>query len=65
MNSAHFEEWFEHKLLPNLPAIIMDNGLYHLIDEKVVGSHIINVESRDAGLADRAWCTMDGGYAQE
>ena len=32
MNQAHFEEWWEHDLLPNLPpmaVIVLDNAPYH------------------------------------
>ena len=32
MTGNHFEEWFEHHLLPNLPAgatVVMDNAPYH------------------------------------
>ena len=32
MNSAHFEEWWEHHLLANLPpgaVIVLDNAPYH------------------------------------
>ena len=32
MTGEHFEEWFEHKLLPNIPPnslIVMDNASYH------------------------------------
>ena len=34
MNGNHFEEWFEHQLLPNLPAgaaVVMDNAPYHSV----------------------------------
>ena len=37
MNGDHFVEWFEHKLLPNLPvgaAVVMDNAPYHTIKTK-------------------------------
>ena len=32
MNSAHFEEWWEYQLLPNLPpaaVVVLDNAPYH------------------------------------
>ena len=34
INGDHFEEWFEHNLLPNLPAgaaIVMENAPYHTV----------------------------------
>ena len=34
MNALHFEEWWSHQLLPNLPAgavIVMDNAPYHTV----------------------------------
>ena len=34
MNHDHFSEWWEHQLLPNLPAgavIVMDNASYHSV----------------------------------
>ena len=37
MNGDHFAEWFEHKLLPNLPAGaagVMDNAPYHTVKTK-------------------------------
>ena len=37
MNGDHFAEWFEHKLLPNLPAgaaVVMDNAPCHAVKTK-------------------------------
>ena len=37
MNGDHFAEWFEHKLLPILPAsvtAVMDNAPYHTVKTK-------------------------------
>ena len=37
VNGDHFAEWFEHKLLLNLPAgaaVVMDNPPYHTVKMK-------------------------------
>ena len=46
MNGDHFAEWFEHKLLPNLPAdaaVVMDNAPYHTVKTKESGIRGSNV----------------------
>ena len=59
MNGTHFEEWFEHKLLPNLPAgaaIVMDNAPYHSIKTKE--SWAPTSSTRKAEM--QAWLTERG-----
>ena len=55
MNGDHFAEWFEHKLLPNLPAgaaVVMDNAPYHTVKTKESWAPTSKTLKADASLVD-------------
>ena len=59
MNGRHFQEWWEEKLLPNLPegaTIVMDNAPYHTV--KTATSSAPTSSTRKKDMQD--WLTSRG-----
>ena len=60
MNGDHFEEWLEHKFLPNLlasAAVVIDNALHHTVKTKESWAPTLTTRKADfqVWLSERAY----------